>query len=176
MGTDRARLFNRAIADRILAMDQAELTRFVDNNLVVFSRKSLVINPIGSLATEVGSVTVAVEELLATDYTLSTLRSDVALDFAFGDEELLIDYWGCYAANFAGHPAGSISSLDYLPDQEEEIFLLLRPEHVGQMIRSLREHIHDLRIMSDERIQQLEEWQVLCEANRDYLVAYEFDF
>src|ERR1044071_7676795 len=56
---------------------------------------------------------------------------------ALGDEEIYLDYWGCYAEVFDGHPEGSISSLDYLPDEEDETFLLLRPEHVDRMIKSL---------------------------------------
>ena len=75
------------------------------------------------------------------------MKSDLAQDFAFGVEEILLDYWGCYPEVFGDHPEGSISSLDYLPDEEEERFLLLRPEHVDKMILSLREHLSDLRVM-----------------------------
>lgn len=75
MGTDSLKLFNKTLADQMLAMGREPLV-------------------------------------------------------ALGDEEIYLDYWGCYAEVFDGHPEGSISSLDYLPGQEEEIFLLLRPDHV----------------------------------------------
>lgn len=125
MGTDSARLFNREIADRILAThpDEPELIH----------------------------------------------------ELAFSKDEILMDYWGCYARVFAGHPAGSISSLDYLPEQQEEIFLLLRSEHVDQMIKSLREHANDLTVMDEQQIARLEQWRDLCATDHNYLVAYEFD-
>jgi hypothetical protein len=95
---------------------------------------------------------------------------------AFGDEELFLDYWGCYAEVFDGRPDGSISSLDYLPDEEEETFLLLRPDHIGQIIRSLRDHLDDLNIMDKEKIDKVESWKEYCRANPDYWIAYLFDF
>lgn len=107
------------------------------------------------------------------DLILATGREPLP---AFGDEELPLDYWGCYAEVFDGHPDGSISSLDYLPDQEEETFLLLRPDHVGQIVRSLRDHLDDLSIMDKEKIDKVESWKEYCSTNPDYLVAYVFDF
>ncbi len=95
---------------------------------------------------------------------------------AFGDEEIYLDYWGCYAAVFNGHPEGSISSLDYLPDEEEETFLLLRPEHIDQMIKSLHKHMNDLRVMNKGKVEKVEGWRDFCVANPDYMVAYLFDF
>ena len=95
---------------------------------------------------------------------------------ALGDEEIYLDYWGCYAEVFDGHPEGSISSLDYLPDEEEETFLLLRPDHVDRMIKSLREHSDDLSIMDEEQIGKLEKWRDFCAANPNYMVAYFIDF
>jgi len=95
---------------------------------------------------------------------------------ALGDEEIYLDYWGCYAEVFDGHPEGSISSLDYLPDEEEETFLLLRPDHVDRMVRSLNEHRDDLNIMDKEQLEKLERWRDFCAANPSQMVAYIFDF
>ncbi len=95
---------------------------------------------------------------------------------ALGDQEIYLDYWGCYAAVFDGHPEGSISSLDYLPNQEEETFLLLRPDHVDKMIKSLYDHMNDLSVMDKEQIEQVEKWRDFCAANPSYMVAYLFDF
>lgn len=147
MGTDSIKLFNKALADRILAMDQDELIRFLGD-----------------------------ASLLDPEFTLSPMKSPIVCEYAFGNEEILIDYWGCYAAVFAGHPEGSISSLDYLPGEEEETFLLLRPEHVEMMIKSLREHSDDLTIMNADEIDKVEEWKAFCAANTGYFVAYLFDF
>jgi hypothetical protein len=95
---------------------------------------------------------------------------------ALGDEEIYLDYWGSYAEVFNGHPEGSISSLDYLPDEEEETFLLLRPDHVDRMVRSLNEHRGDLNIMDKEQLEKLERWRDFCAANPSHMVAYIFDF
>ena len=121
MGTDSLKLFNKTLADQVLAMGREPLS-------------------------------------------------------AFGDEEIHLDYWGCYAKVFDGHPEGSISSLDYLPGEEEETFLLLRPDHVDRMIKSLHEHIDHLTIMDKEQIEKIERWRDFCVANPSHMVAYMFDF
>ena len=148
MGTDSVKLFDKALGDRILAMDQNGLVKFLS------------------------------ERSQTTDsaLTLPQLKSQAVFDFAFRDEEILVDYWGCYAHVFDGHPAGSISSLEYLPDEEEETFLLLRAEHVEQMVQSLREHSDDLRVMREKDIDQLDQWRELCAGNDSYRVAYLLDF
>jgi hypothetical protein len=177
MGTDSIHLFNKELADKILAINQADLVSFLNENLAVLQQKPFVLTSVLYEMEESGdSLAVVVERLLANEITFDRLRSDVAQDFGSGDERIPVDYWGCYAEVFAGHPEGSISSLDYLPDEEEETFLLLLPEHVGQMVKSLREHADDLRIMSTATIDRLEEWQRFCVANPGYWVAYEIDF
>lgn len=95
---------------------------------------------------------------------------------ALSEEGIYLDYWGCYAEVFDGPPEGSISSLDYLPDEEEETFLLLRPDHIDQMVKSLHEHRNDLNIMDEEQIGKLEKWRDFCVANPNYMVAYFMDF
>lgn len=104
------------------------------------------------------------------------LASGVDPLVALGVEEIYLDYWGCYSHVFQGHPEGSISSLDYVSGEEEETFLLLRPEHVDLMVRSLYEHADDLSVMNQEQIAQVERWRDFCAANPSHLVAYMFDF
>jgi hypothetical protein len=115
MGTDSVKLFNKTLADQILAMEQNSLTPFLEENI------------------------------------------------------------GCYAEVFKGDPEGSILNTDLLPDQEEERFSLLVPDSVAQMIKSLYEHLDDLRVMSRKEIEEVERWRDLCETNRDFMVAYLFD-
>ena len=176
MGTDKAQLFNKALADQILAMEQAPLVRFVEENIDVLKRKPFNLSLIVfEMEQRGGSVSDAVGRLLS-EQTFTRVRADVAEDFGFVDEEIYLDYWGCYSHVFKGHPEDSISSLDYLPDQEEEIFLLLRAEHVDQMIKSLHEHADDLSVMKIRDIEKLEEWRDLCAADQRYMVAYLFDY
>jgi hypothetical protein len=177
MGTDRIRLFDKPLGDSILAMDQHGLIQFLEQNLDKLSHRTWHFNPVDfELKQNGGSITDVVQRLLDEDYTLPQLKSSMVQDFAFGEEEILIDYWGCYAALFVDHPEGSISSLDYLPDEEEETFVLLRAEHVARMTASLRAHIDDLSVMDAKQIEKVEEWQALCSTNPNYLVAYQFDF
>jgi hypothetical protein len=177
MGTDSAKLFNKALADQILAMQSGQLTSFLEENIGVLQRKpsnlSLVLF---EMERNGGSASSAVERLLSGEQTLTELRADIAQDFAFGDEEILLDYWGCYAHVFDGHPEGAITSCDYLPEQEEEIFLLLRPEHVDQMIQSLHAHEDDLSVMGKGDIERLEGWRDFCASDTSYMVAYLFDY
>ena len=136
MGTDSVKLFNKAVADQILVMEQAPLVQFLEENIDVLRNKESTLSLIVfEMEQNGGSVSEAVGRLLSGEQTFTEMRADVAQDFGFRDEEIHLDYWGCYAHVFNGHPEGSISSLGYLPNQEEEIFLLLRPEHVYQMLK-----------------------------------------
>ena len=177
MGTESIKLFNKTLADQILVMERVPLTRFLEANIDILKQKEFTLNSVlYEIEQNGGTVSDAVETLLSSESTLTGLKTEVAQDFAFGDEEIHLDYWGCYAEVFDGHPEGSISSLDYLPDQEEEIFLLLRPDHVGQIVKSLHEHLDDLSVMDREKIEKVESWEEYCAANPGYMIAYVFDF
>ena len=177
MGTDRIKLFNKTLADQILAMELQPLANFLTNNASVLKQKKFVSNPVFNEVEENGgAMAEALERLLSDGYTLAGLKSEIVEDFAFGDKEISLDYWGCYAEVFVVHPAGSISSLDYLFDQEEEHFLLLLPNHVDQIIESLYAHLDDVKRMGKEKIEEVVHWRDYCLTNPGYMVAYEFDF
>ena len=176
MGTDSIKLFHKELADQIMAMEIEPLLRFLENNIGDLKQKgttySLVLFEMEQTRC---SVPQAVENLLSSERTFPGLKSDLALDFAFGDEEIYLDYWGCYVV-FDGDPEGSIPGLNYLPSEEEEFFRLLRPEHVDQMLRSLYDHIDDLTIMGKKEIEKVEKWRDYCAANPSHMVAYIHDF
>ena len=177
MGTDSVKLFNKAVADQILAMEEAHLVQFLEENIEVLRNKECTLSLIlFEMEQNGGSVSDAIGRLLSGEQTFAEMKADVAQDFGFRDEEIHLDYWGCYSHVFSGHPEDSISSLDYLPNQKEEIFLLLRPEHVYQMLKSLDDHSDDLRVMKVSDIQRLERWRGLCAADPSYMVAYHFDY
>ncbi|HSE25412.1 MAG TPA: hypothetical protein VLB68_27360 [Pyrinomonadaceae bacterium] len=168
MGTDSIKLFNKTLADEILAMDQPSLTRFLEENLDSFKRKKFSSN---SLLLQMGQngdlVSDAVENLLTGAYSLPALKNEVVRDLAFGEEEIYLDYWGCYAFLFDDHPSGSISSLDYVPNEEEETFLLLQTANVNQIIESLYAHIDDLNVMDREKVKRVEDWRNHCVCDRE---------
>jgi hypothetical protein len=177
MGTDSIKLFNKTLADQILAMKRKPLTHFLEENIDILKRKEFTLNSVVCMMEQSNcSVSDAVERLLSEEYTLRSLKSEVAQDFAFGDEEIYLDYWGCFGEVFDDYPEGSIPSLEYLPDQEEEIFLLLRPDHVDRIVKALYEHIDELKIMNKEMIGKVEKCKDYCTTNPGYMVAYMFDF
>ena len=94
---------------------------------------------------------------------------------AWGEEEIFLDYWGRYEQVFAERPTGSISSRELLQPEEEGTFLLLRSEHVDQIIKSLYSHIDELSIMTKEQLSTLEKWKSLGLANHQHMVAYIFN-
>jgi len=58
----------------------------------------------------------------------------------------------------------------------EEMYLFLKPPHVDRMIRSLKQHFDDLRIMGKAEIERLEYFRDFCVGHSGYWVAYIFDF
>jgi hypothetical protein len=103
------------------------------------------------------------------------ISSGRPLRHAWGDEEIFLDYWGCYEQVFDGRPEGSVSSRELLQPEEEGTFLLLRAEHVDQIIKSLYRHLDELRCTTKEQLSTLEKWKSLSLANHQHMVAYIFN-
>jgi hypothetical protein len=181
MGTDSVKLFNKMLSDRILEMTKSKLIRYVEENLDSLKEMkksggfvySVVLFELDERG---GSVAEAVERLIAENYTLEHLKEELIHDFAFGVEEVHLDYWGCYAEVFTeGNPKGSLSSMKYF-GYEEEMYLFLKPPQVDRMIRSLKQHLDDLQIMEKAEIERLEYFRDFCVGHPGYWVAYIFDF
>jgi hypothetical protein len=111
-------------------------------------------------------------DMMWLDEEISSCRP---LRRAWGEEEIVLDCWGCYEQVFDESPDGSISSHELLQPEEEGTFLLLRSEHVDQIIKSLYSHIDELSIMTKEQLNTLEKWKSLSLANHQYMVAYIFN-
>jgi hypothetical protein len=103
------------------------------------------------------------------------ISSCLPLRRAWGEEEIFLDYWGCYEQVFAKRPNGSVSSRELLQPEEEGMFLLLRSEHVDQIIKSLYSHIDELSVTTREQLATLEKWKSLSLANHRHMVAYIFN-
>jgi len=111
-------------------------------------------------------------DMMWLDEEISSCRP---LRRAWGEEEIFLDYWGRYDQVFAERPNGSISSRELFQPEEEGAFLLLRSEHVDQIIKSLYSHIDELSVMTKEQLGTLEEWKSLSLANHRHMVAYIFN-
>lgn len=102
-------------------------------------------------------------------------QSGGPLRAAFGDEEIFLDEWGRYERVFGERPRGSASSRDYFQPESEGTFLLLRSEHVEEIIKALRSRIGELRVTTAEQLATLEKWRDLSLANHRHMVAYIFN-
>jgi hypothetical protein len=181
MGTDRVRFFDKGIADRVLAMDREALEAFVSENLETLRANDGYASTLLYVMDKEGvSVREAVERLLAEiptkprERAFVELRADVALDAALGADEIAVDYWGCYVETLMS-AKGMLSCIDYL-GWEEEVFLLLGPEHVDLMLASLDSHGSELTIMRPEHVAHFRRWRDACAANPSHRVAYFLDF
>ena len=94
----------------------------------------------------------------------------------FSEAEIYLDYYGCFA-HLGDKWENTISSLEFFPDCEDgETFILLQPEHVNEIVNSLRENIKRLTLMSEQEINEILKFNKLCAENDGLMVAYMFDF
>ena len=96
--------------------------------------------------------------------------------FALSEEGLPSITAACYAEVFDGNPPGSIPDLEIFPHLQEQRFLLLRPEHVEQMLISLSSHRAEVTTMEEEDISLLKQWRERCSNDKSKMVAYFFDY
>jgi hypothetical protein len=182
MGTDRVQFFDKGIADRVLAMDREALEAFVSQNVNALREKDGHAGLLFYLMGKKGlSLRDGIERVLSDGPPFKPLaqafaqfRIDVALDAALGDEELLVDYWGCYVETLMS-AKGMLSCTDYM-GMKEQVFLLLGPEHVDLMLASLDSHGSELTIMRPEHVAHLRRWRDDCAANPNHRVASFLDF
>lgn len=181
MGTDSVQLFNKTLGDQILAMEKSALIQCAEENLGKLKRRKRICGYIHSsipfqLNQHGGSVAEAVERLISDKTPLSQLKIDLLHDLAFGEEEIYLDYWGCYAEVLnRGNLQGSFSSITYFGDEEGRYHFLL-PFQVDLMIRSLKKHPKDLPVMGKAGVERLEYFRDFCFSHPEYWVAYIFDF
>lgn len=98
------------------------------------------------------------------------------LDACFSDDKVYLDYYGCLAYLKGFEWENIISSLEIIPYCEEETFILLQPNHVDKIIKSLQKHIEELTVMSEKEINKIIELKNFCDQNEGFMVAYMIDF
>jgi hypothetical protein len=182
MGTDRVRFFDKGIADRVLAMDREALEAFASENVTALRAKDGYAGLLFYLMDTKGlSLRDGIERVLTDESSgkplpeaFAQFRADVALDAALGDEEIAVDYWGCFTEVLLS-AQGMLSCVDYM-GMEEEVFLLLNAGHVDLMLASLDAHRSELQIMRPEQVAHLRRWRDDCAGNPNHRVAYFLDF
>jgi hypothetical protein len=92
------------------------------------------------------------------------------------EAKIYLDYYGCFA-HLGYEWENTISSLEFFPDCEDgETFILLLPEHVDEIVKSLRENIKILTVTGEKQIDEILKFKEICAANDGLMVAYMFDF
>jgi hypothetical protein len=171
VGTDAVRLFDKRLCDLILAVKEAGLADFVEVQLQNFSEFSIF--RYGFAPGTTGPERVA--ELALQGLPSEVLKQELVQELCFLDERMAVDYWGCFAEVFSwGAPPGAISDTALFPHREQELFLLLQPEHVTRMLDSLRAHQGELTIMAEPELARLQSWRETCLKDRGRMVAYLF--
>jgi len=172
MGTDWVRLFNKQLCDQIIALAPANTAAFVESHFSLLHDFSEF--KCGFSQDVPASVRLA--RLLEQGRSDEQLKADLVEHLCVSGDRLAIDYWGCYAEVFSsGDPPGSIPDYKLFPHIEEQTYLLLRPDHVEQMLASLERHRHEIRIMLEPQLAQLREWKTQCSKDSGLMVAYFYD-
>ena len=175
MGTDTLKLFDRQVAESILAMDRNALAQYLDSRAEEL-RKCPAFTLPGHLLEFVRSEnpSLYLNELLGGGLSLDELKADIVYHIAFGDEEIFLDYWGCFAEVLGGDPDQPLDGTEYLPALEEPGFCLLSVRHVDQILASLQVHRHELQVDTD--LDLLAAWRERVAGEPAVCVAYVFDF
>jgi hypothetical protein len=168
MGADWVRLFDKRLCDEIVALDSAALTSFVSSHLAELDQYNIFRF---GFAEDV-SVSNRIQHLIASGQTEQELKYDLVDSLCVFGEWLYLDYWACYVEVFGSDPPGSIPDREIFPHVKEQQFLLLRPEHVEQMIRSLDDHLSEVTVMDANSIALLRQWRDRCSIDNRTMVAY----
>ena len=114
---------------------------------------------------------------LAKKLIESGAEQDEIWESCFTEDEIYLDYYGCLSHLDGFGWENTISSLEILPNEEdEETFILLQPIHIDKIIESLRNHTKELTIMSEKEIDKIVQFKTFCAQNQDFMVAYMLDF
>jgi hypothetical protein len=172
MGADWVCLFDKRLCDEIVSLIPANIPAFVESHLSVLRDSS---EFKCGFAQDV-PVSIRLGQLREQGRTDEELKADLVDHLCVSGDPLTLDCWSCYAEVFAnGDPPGSIPDYSLFPHIEQQEYLLLRPEHVEQMLASLEEHRGDVRLMQEAQLSKLRQWKMRCMENTGYMLAYFYD-
>jgi len=144
MAVDYLKRFDWALAARIRDLDAAGLAALLERRLAAArSGRAPLLRPCSDalgLAVRTGRpVAELLAELLDEGATLGELRNDAIFDLCLQGEGVRLSAGGSWLDVLPGEPAGAVSSLEVLPGTEEELFLLLQPGQVDELLRALQD-------------------------------------
>lgn len=113
-------------------------------------------------------------ELLAEGATLTELQNDAVYDLCLQGEDVRLG-WDALSEILHSDPEDALSSLDVLPGTDEEVFLLLRPQALDEIVRGLEARGMTSAAQTPAPMEALARLRAACAASPGQLVAYCFD-
>jgi hypothetical protein len=177
MGIDYLKRFDWGLAARIQRMSASELAGLLAERLAAWqaSGRRAFSDALDLAVSTARPMAELVDELVAEGCTLTELRNDAIHDLCLQGEDVPLDARGSWAEVLLAEPAAALSSLDVLPGTEEERFLLLRPQHLDAVLRTVQEGVEELPARSPSKLEAIARLRDACAARPGLLVAYCFD-
>ena len=177
MGVDYLKRFDWGLAARIQRMDAAELAALLTERLPGWraSGRRAFCEALELAARTERPIAEIVDDLLAEGCTLTELRNDAVHDLCLQGEDVRLDAPGSWAEALLDPAENALSSLDVLPGTDEELFLLLRPQHLDAVLRSMQADAPELPARSPSKLEAIARLRDACAAGPGLLVAYCFD-
>lgn len=178
MGIDYLKRFDWHLAARIRGLDAAGLAALLERRLAAArSGRAPLLRPcsealVGALRTgrPPGEL---VAELLAEGATLDELRNDAVFDLCLQGERVRLGEAADWLDALPGAP-GPVSSLDVLPGTDEELFLLLQPTQVDELLRALQDCAQEPTVAPGQ-LDALARLREACARRPGQLVAWCFE-
>ncbi len=175
MGSEYLRRFDWGLAARIRAMSVVELAVLLAERFPAWSATGR--RPFSEalrIATRSGRPFLAIlGELLAEGSTLTELQNDAVYDLCLQGEDVRLG-WDALSEVLHDDPEDAVSSLDVLPGTDEEVFLLLRPQALDEILRGLAAR-GPSALPPPLPLEALARLRDACAAAPGQLVAYCFD-
>jgi hypothetical protein len=179
MGMDYLQRFDWALAARIRGLDEAGLAGLLERRLAAArSGRAPLHRPCSeplALALRTGSpVAELVAELRRDGASLDELRNDAVFDLCLLGEGVRLGDGASWLDVLPGEPAGAVSSLEVLPGTEEELFLLLQPGQVDELLRALQAPVQE-PTLAPGQLAALARLRDACARRPGQVVAWCFD-
>lgn len=175
MGTEYLQRFDWGLAARIRAMSVVELAMVFAERFPAWSATGR--RPFSDalrIAARTHRPFLAIlGELLAEGVTVTELQNDAVYDLCLQGEDVRLG-WDALSEILHSDPEDAVSSLDVLPGTDEEVFLLLRPQALDEILRDL-EARGPSAAPPALPMEALERLRDACAAAPGQLVAYCFD-
>jgi hypothetical protein len=170
MATDQVALFDKRRCDQILHLTDSEMSDYLQPHLSTMDRS----NRLGQDFDASAPAAQRIARLRKTGFSEEEIQGMMIRSLCISPERISLDYWACYPLVFGEDPPGSIPDYELLPHRQSPEFLLLRADHVQEMLDTLSILRRKLTVMSDTAVAVLQFWKDRCASDPNWMVAYLF--